>query len=137
MSDPRTEDSRPAKPGATMDPAIVGRPVAGSAPASTTAAPRAGARRQLQWKVWAQRYGALGALVVLFVYNAIDTPFFLTPQSLLFVLLRQAAPIAIVAVGMAIVIGTAGIDLSVRPGLAIARQGGGSPGLHGRPLLPG
>ena len=57
---------------------------------------------------WAQRYGALAALVVLFVYNAIATPFFLSRQSLLFILLRQAAPIAIVAVGMAIVIGTGG-----------------------------
>src|SRR3954447_3879133 len=135
MSDPRTEDSRPAKPGATMDPAIVGRPVAGSAPASTTAAPRAGARRQVQWKLWAQRYGALAALVALFLYNAIATPFFLTTQSLLFVLLRQAAPIAIVAVGMAIVIGTAGIDLSVGSVMAIAGQVGATLVLHDQPFL--
>jgi ribose/xylose/arabinose/galactoside ABC-type transport system permease subunit len=67
----------------------------------------------LRWTTWAQRYGMLAALVILFAYNAAETPFFLTRQSLLFVLLRQAAPVAIVAVGMAIVIGTGGIDLSV------------------------
>ena len=39
--------------------------------------------------------------VALFVYNAIDTRFFVSRQSLIFILLRQAAPIAIVAVGMA------------------------------------
>ena len=55
------------------------------------------------WRTWAQRYGALASLVVLFLYNAVATPFFLTRESLLFVLLRQAAPVAIVAVGMAIV----------------------------------
>ena len=72
--------------------------------------------------MWAQRYGALAALVVLFVYNAVDDPVLPDPQSLLFILLRQAAPIAIVAVGMAIVIGTGGIDLSVGSVMAIAGQ---------------
>ncbi|MEP6696167.1 MAG: ABC transporter permease [Pseudonocardiales bacterium] len=85
----------------------------------------------MQWTRWAQQYGALATLVVLFVYNAIDTPFFLTRQSLLFVLLRQAAPIAIVAVGMAIVIGTAGIDLSVGSVMAISGQVGATLVLHG------
>ncbi|HVI35762.1 MAG TPA: ABC transporter permease [Gaiellales bacterium] len=87
------------------------------------------------WKGWAQRYGALATLVVLFAYNAIDTPFFLTRQSLLFVLLRQAAPVAIVAVGMAIVIGTAGIDLSVGSVMAIAGQVGATLVLHDQPFL--
>jgi ribose/xylose/arabinose/galactoside ABC-type transport system permease subunit len=89
----------------------------------------------VQWAGWAQRYGALAALVVLFVYNAVETPFFLTRQSLLFVLLRQAAPIAIVAVGMAIVIGTAGIDLSVGSVMAIAGQVGATLVLHDQPFL--
>ena len=88
------------------------------------------------WKGWAQRYGALATLVVLFAYNAIDTPFFLTRQSLLFVLLRQAAPVAIVAVGMAIVIGTAGIDLSVGSVMAIAGQVGAVTVLHGWGTAP-
>jgi len=88
-----------------------------------------------QWTTWAQRYGALVALVVLFIYNAIDTPFFLTRQSLLFILLRQAAPIAIVAGGVAIVIGTAGIDLSVGSVMAIAGQVGATLVLHDQPFL--
>jgi ribose/xylose/arabinose/galactoside ABC-type transport system permease subunit len=81
-------------------------------------------RTSVHWQSWAQRYGALVALAGMFVYNAVETPFFLTQQSLLFILLRQAAPIAIVAVGMAIVIGTAGIDLSVGSVMAISGQVG-------------
>jgi galactofuranose transport system permease protein len=111
------------------------RPLAEPAAGATTAAPRRGAWRRVQWTVWGQRYGALAALVVLFIYNAIDTPFFLTRSSLLFVLLRQAAPIAIVAVGMAIVIGTAGIDLSVGSVMAIAGQVGATLVLHDHPFL--
>src|SRR4051812_30472627 len=108
-----------------MTPDPVGRPVAEPATGGDTVSlPRSRTRREAQWKGWAQRYGALGALAALFVYNAIDTPFFLTRQSLLFVLLRQAAPVAIVAVGMAIVIGTGGIDLSVGSVMAISGQTG-------------
>ena len=101
-------------------------------------APSGGARAfiRMRWQPWAQRYGALGALVVLFVYNAIDTPFFLTQQSLLFVLLRQAAPVAIVAIGMAIVIGTAGIDLSVGSVMAISGQVGALAVLSGWGTAP-
>jgi ribose/xylose/arabinose/galactoside ABC-type transport system permease subunit len=51
------------------------------------------------------------------------------------VLLRQAAPIAIVAVGMAIVIGTGGIDLSVGSVMAIAGQVGATLVLHDYPFL--
>jgi galactofuranose transport system permease protein len=118
-----------------MAPDPVGRPVTSPAGGSTTALPRDRVRRQGQWKLWAQRYGALAALVALFVYNAVDTPFFLTRQSLLFILLRQSAPIAIVAVGMAIVIGTAGIDLSVGSVMAIAGQVGATLVLHHHPFL--
>jgi simple sugar transport system permease protein/ribose transport system permease protein len=106
-----------------------------SAESAMTATPRRAAWRRVQWTMWGQRYGALAALVVLFVYNAIETPFFLTRSSLLFVLLRQAAPIAIVAVGMAIVIGTAGIDLSVGSVMAIAGQVGATLVLHDHPFL--
>jgi simple sugar transport system permease protein/ribose transport system permease protein len=111
------------------------RPLTEPAAAGTMAAPRHGAWRRMQWTTWGQRYGALAALVVLFVYNAIDTPFFLTRSSLLFVLLRQAAPIAIVAVGMAIVIGTGGIDLSVGSVAAIAGQVGATLVLHDHPFV--
>jgi galactofuranose transport system permease protein len=116
----------------TPDPA--GQRVAEPATSGTPSAPQHGGRR-VQWSAWAQRYGALAALVVLFVYNAVATPYFLTPQSLLFILLRQAAPIAIVAVGMAIVIGTGGIDLSVGSVMAIAGQVGASLVLNDQPFL--
>jgi simple sugar transport system permease protein/ribose transport system permease protein len=116
----------------TPDPA--GQRVAEPATSGTASAPQHGGRR-VQWSLWAQRYGALAALVVLFVYNAVATPYFLTPQSLLFILLRQAAPIAIVAVGMAIVIGTGGIDLSVGSVMAIAGQVGASLVLNDQPFL--
>jgi galactofuranose transport system permease protein len=113
----------------------VAEPAGDTAPQGTSAPARARAERRVQWKVWTQRYGALAALVALFIYNAIETPFFLTRQSLLFILLRQAAPIAIVAVGMAIVIGTAGIDLSVGSVMAIAGQVGATLVLHDKPFL--
>jgi galactofuranose transport system permease protein len=132
MTDRRTAEPA-SEPGAPVTPEGAAA-VAGPAEARSALLGRGGIRR-VQWTVWAQRYGALAALVVLFVYNAINTPFFLTPQSLLFVLLRQAAPIAIVAVGMAIVIGTAGIDLSVGSVMAIAGQVGATLVLHDQPFL--
>jgi simple sugar transport system permease protein/ribose transport system permease protein len=128
--DRRTTDAHPSDPVATTSEDAVGP--AGSATDGATS--RRGARR-LRWTTRAQRYGALAALLVLFAYNAIATPFFLTQQSLLFVLLRQSAPIAIVAVGMAIVIGTGGIDLSVGSVMAIAGQVGASLVLHDHPFL--
>jgi ribose/xylose/arabinose/galactoside ABC-type transport system permease subunit len=93
--------------------------------------PVPGRGRGVRWTTLAQRYGAFASLVVLFTYNAFATPFFLSRESLLFVLLRQAAPVAIVAVGMAIVIGTAGIDLSVGSVMAIAGQIGAVSVLNG------
>ena len=87
--------------------------------------------RGLRLTVWAQRYGMLAALVVLFLFNVFATPHFMTRESLLFILLRQSAPVAIVAVGMAIVIGTGGIDLSVGSVMAIAGQVGALLVLHG------
>ncbi len=81
-------------------------------------------RRGTSWQRVTQRYGALAVLVVLFVYNAVATPYFLTFQSLVNNQLRQSAPIAIVALGMALVIATGGIDLSVGSVMAIAGQVG-------------
>jgi ribose/xylose/arabinose/galactoside ABC-type transport system permease subunit len=130
VSDRRATEQRPVPTAA----AAAGGP-AGERGGGATAEPDAGTRRRLPWTQWAQRYGAVAALVVLFVYNAFETPFFLTQQSLVFVLLRQAAPIAIVAVGMAIVIGTAGIDLSVGSVMAIAGQVGATLVLHDQPFL--
>ena len=98
-----------------------------SDPAATRSAEpaaAAGGRRGTVWAGRAQRYGAGVLLVLLFAYNAVATPNFLTVQTLLDVQLRQAAPVAIVALGMALVIATAGIDLSVGSVMAIAGQVG-------------
>ena len=62
----RRADSPPASPGPTADAA---QQVAEPATSGTTSAPQGG--RRVQWSLWAQRYGALAALVVLFVYNAV------------------------------------------------------------------
>src|SRR3954447_19136509 len=139
MSDERGADGRPSNPGATMATDRAGSQMTetatDAAPEGTATRSRERAMRRVQWKLWTQRYGALAALIALFIYNAIDTPFFLTRQSILFVLLRQAAPIVIVAIGMAIVIGTGGIDLSVGSVMAIAGQVGATLVLHDHSFL--
>jgi simple sugar transport system permease protein/ribose transport system permease protein len=66
-----------------------------------------------------QAYGALAALVALFLFNAMFTERFLTMQSLR-VNLSQVATIIIVATGMTLVIATGGIDLSVGSLMAIS-----------------
>jgi ribose/xylose/arabinose/galactoside ABC-type transport system permease subunit len=97
------------------------------APAGAPAAaapPPAAPRRRTSWQRLTQRYGAAAVLAALFLYNAVATPFFLTYQSLVVNQLRQAVPVAIVALGMALVISTGGIDLSVGSVMAIAGQVG-------------
>ena len=59
------------------------------------------------------------ALLVLILVNAVLTSHFLTAQTLL-LNLTQVAPIVIVAVGMAVVVASGGIDLSVGSLMAIA-----------------
>jgi len=86
--------------------------------------PAAPARARREWYGIAGRYGAGLLLLVLFAYNAAFTPNFLTPTALLDVQLRQAAPVTIVALGMALVIALAGIDLSVGSVMAVAGQVG-------------
>ena len=87
-------------------------------------APAPEERRRPNWRRLTQRYGAAAALAALFLYNAVATPYFLTFQSIVNIQLRQAAPVAIVALGMALVIATGGIDLSVGSVMAIAGQVG-------------
>jgi ribose/xylose/arabinose/galactoside ABC-type transport system permease subunit len=91
-------------------------------PAASPVADPSSTRRRGGWQRLAQRYGALAVLVALFAYNAVATPYFLTFQTLVNTELQQAAPIAIVAIGMALVISTGGIDLSVGSVMAIAGQ---------------
>ncbi len=64
-------------------------------------------------------YAALGALLLLMLYNALFTTNFLTAQTLN-VILTQVTTIVIVATGMTLVIATGGIDLSVGSLMAIA-----------------
>jgi galactofuranose transport system permease protein len=66
-----------------------------------------------------QDYGVYGAIVVLIIVNAVFTQDFLSMSNLR-VQLFQAVPILIVALGMALVIGTEGIDLSVGAVIALA-----------------
>ena len=65
------------------------------------------------------RYGTLMALVLLILFNLVFTRNFATMQTLN-VNLTQVCTIVIVAVGMTLVIGTGGIDLSVGSIMAIA-----------------
>lgn len=68
---------------------------------------------------WARRNGVYVALVLLLVVNLIITPNFATEANIRLQLI-QMAPVLVVALGMAIVIGTEGIDLSVGAVMAIA-----------------
>ncbi|MDQ2665493.1 MAG: ABC transporter permease [Gemmatimonadota bacterium] len=66
-----------------------------------------------------QRFAALGALVVLVLFNALFTPHFATAGNLWNVLL-QVAPVLLTALGMTFVIATQGVDLSVGSTMAVA-----------------
>ncbi|MEU4238776.1 ABC transporter permease [Actinoplanes sp. NPDC026619] len=71
------------------------------------------------WQAWLPKYGVYLAIVLLVLYNIFFTPYFLTWSNLRIQLI-QVAPIVIVALGMALVIGTEGIDLSVGSVMALA-----------------
>jgi len=70
-------------------------------------------------KAWLPAYGVYAAIVLLMLYNVAFTPNFLAWSNLRIQLI-QVAPIVIVALGMALVIGTEGIDLSVGAVMALA-----------------
>jgi galactofuranose transport system permease protein len=70
-------------------------------------------------RAWLPKYGVYIAIVLLVLYNIFFTPYFLTWSNLRIQLI-QVAPIVIVALGMALVIGTEGIDLSVGSVMALA-----------------
>lgn len=76
-------------------------------------------RKPMDFRQVLQQYGGIIALLVLFVFNAIFTPNFLTLQTLN-INLTQVATIVIVGVGMTLVIATGGIDLSVGALMAIS-----------------
>lgn len=68
---------------------------------------------------WLRRYGVYVALVLLIAVNVVITPNFVSAGNLRLQLV-QVAPILIVALGMAMVIGTGGIDLSVGAVIALS-----------------
>src|ERR1044072_28676 len=68
---------------------------------------------------WPQNYGVYLAVVVLLLFNIAFTKNFLSAANFRTQLV-QAAPVCIVALGMALVIGTEGIDLSVGSVMAIS-----------------
>jgi ribose/xylose/arabinose/galactoside ABC-type transport system permease subunit len=70
-------------------------------------------------KAWLPAYGVYAAIVLLVLFNVVFTPNFLAWSNLRIQLI-QVAPVVIVALGMALVIGTEGIDLSVGSVMALA-----------------
>ncbi|MFJ1654393.1 ABC transporter permease [Streptomyces sp. NPDC088337] len=68
---------------------------------------------------WFQKYGVYTAVLVLLAFNAAFTEHFLTVANLRTQLV-QVSPVVIVALGMALVIGTEGVDLSVGSAMALA-----------------
>jgi galactofuranose transport system permease protein len=70
-------------------------------------------------RAWLRDNGVYAAIVVLVVYNLVFTENFATLGNLNTQLV-QVAPVLIVALGMALVIGTEGVDLSVGSVMAIA-----------------
>jgi ribose/xylose/arabinose/galactoside ABC-type transport system permease subunit len=68
---------------------------------------------------WLQDYGVYAAIAALVVVNIAVTPRFLSLENLRTQLV-QVAPVVIVSLGMALVIGTEGVDLSVGSVMALA-----------------
>jgi ribose transport system permease protein len=68
---------------------------------------------------WARDHGVYVALAAMVLFNVIFTTNFATTATL-FNLLIQVAPVLIVSLGMALVIGTEGVDLSVGAVMALA-----------------
>jgi ribose/xylose/arabinose/galactoside ABC-type transport system permease subunit len=88
----------------------------------TSAEPTAEAsawRARIPSATWVREHGVYIALLILVVYNIVATPNFVTLDTLQ-LLFSQLPPVIIVSLGMALVIGTGGVDLSVGTTMAIA-----------------
>lgn len=77
-----------------------------------TSATTAGAKRSIFRSEAAQKLLAFGALIAIFVFFSLVSPFFLTKENVIGILLATAVN-GILALGVTFVIITAGIDLSV------------------------
>ncbi len=78
-----------------------------------------GFRPKAGWGQWTRERGVYVALVVLVLYNVLFTAHF-NQWDTVTLLFAQLPPILLVSLGMALVIGTGGIDLSVGATMAIA-----------------
>ncbi|MCW3819735.1 ABC transporter permease [Micromonospora sp. DR5-3] len=86
--------------------------------AEIAVAPRAwGGRAGLL--AWLQEYGVYASVLALLLFNVVFTPHFLEVANFRTQLI-QVAPVVITSLGMALVIGTEGIDLSVGSVMALA-----------------
>ncbi|WP_394618030.1 ABC transporter permease [Lentzea sp. JNUCC 0626] len=85
----------------------------------TTTQPAAKATTKAARTQWLQDNGVYVAVAALLLFNALFTTNFLTVGNFTTQLV-QAAPVLIVALGMALVIGTEGVDLSVGAVMALA-----------------
>jgi len=112
--------SLPAEPGEMIGQTTTAvpelRPPEAAPPTERPAPKAAGVQR---FRRLLAKNGTLVALLLLIVFNVLRTPHFLSWQTLN-VNLTQVCTIVIVAVGMTLVIGTGGIDLSVGSLMAIA-----------------
>ncbi|WP_067479265.1 ABC transporter permease [Actinomadura hibisca] len=84
-----------------------------------TAAPARPALDRSRALAWLQDYGVYLAVALLLLFNALFTPHFLEVGNFRTQLV-QVAPIVIVSLGMALVIGTEGVDLSVGSVMSLA-----------------
>lgn len=76
-------------------------------------------RRSVDWTRWLRDNGVYAALILLLLFNVVFTSNFLTVGNFRTQLI-QASPVIVVALGMALVIGTEGVDLSVGAVMALA-----------------
>lgn len=81
--------------------------------------PSTGLRRRASWTEFVRRNGVYFALLVVIGFNVLFTPHY-NQWSTVTLLFAQLPPVLIVSMGMAMVIGTGGIDLSVGSTMAIA-----------------
>jgi ribose transport system permease protein len=79
----------------------------------------AGRRQRVAWTAWVRDNGVYAALALLLLFNVVFTSNFLTVGNFRTQLI-QASPVIVVALGMALVIGTEGVDLSVGAVMALA-----------------
>jgi galactofuranose transport system permease protein len=75
--------------------------------------------QSVSWTTWLRDNGVYAALVLLLLFNLAFTSNFMTVGNVRTQLI-QASPVIVVALGMALVIGTEGVDLSVGAVMALA-----------------